>query len=260
MKKYTALLFREWKITKKFYILRMFLFLFFVAMFALTFYGLTIQNEATPEGAYITTLVISSIFCLFSGVLATEDNGAYRADVNSGWLSYSGALPLTAAEKAFSKYLFRVIVILVGLGVSVLVVNGFGAIFGVPVLYSALYVYFWSINVVLIIDLIRQFVMMHAVDMKSLKKISNIGIIIFLALFFIPSGIFPESSLEKKMKAFDEMLTTMDEEAASLLLLDYVKELFTISHLWGCVGILLMIVLLIVSVVVVKRGYERRNV
>lgn len=258
MEKYKSLLFREWKITKKFYVLRMILFLFWVAMFALFFYGVTIQNEATAEGAYMTTLIISSIFCLFSGVLAAEDNGAYKTDVNSGWLSFSWALPLTSAEKAFSKYLFRVIVILVGLGVSVIVVNGFGVIFGVPVLYSALYVYFWSINVVLIIDLIRQFIIMRAMDMKSLKKIYNIGTIIVVAGFIL-SEIFLGSRLEEKMNSFEEMFTTMDEEAVSVFIFSVVKDLFTISHLWGFAGILLMIVLLIVSAVVVKRGYERRR-
>lgn len=258
MEKYKSLLYREWKITKKFYILRTILFLFFVAMFALTFYGLTIQNEPTAEGAYMTALVISTIFCLFSGVLAAEDNGAYKTDVNSGWLSFSWALPLTSAEKALSKYLFRVIVILVGLGVSVIVVKGFGAVFGVPVLYSALYVYFWSINVVLIIDLVRQFIVMHTVDMKFLKKLLNIGTIISIAGFIL-IDISMGSKLEKKLNALVEMTGTMEDAEAGAFLLSVMKDLFTISHLWGCIGILLMIVLLIVSAVVVKRGYERRK-
>lgn len=259
MKKYKALVFREWKITKKFYVFRSVLFLFFVAMFALAFYGLTIQNEMSADGASITALVISSIMCVLSGVLAAEDNGGYKSDVNSGWLNFSWALPLTSSEKAMGKYLFRVLVILVGLLITIIAMSGLCAVFGCPLPLSALYAFFWGINVVLLIDLIRQFIVMHATDMKSLKKICNIGSIIVGVWLFLPIDIFPGGNLGDKIEDFFERTSTMGEDEASLLMDNVMVDLFTISHLWGCVGILLMIILLIISFVVVKRGYERRK-
>lgn len=258
MKKYKALVFREWKITKKFYVFRSVLFLVFVAMFAAAFYGLTIQNEMSADGASLMALVISSIMCVFAGVLVAEDNAGYKSDVNSGWLNFSWALPLTSSEKALGKYLFRSLVILVGLLITIIAMSGLCAVFACPLPLSALYVFFWGINVVLIIDLIRQFVIMHAIDMKALKKLLNIGTIIAVVGFILIDS-FMGSKLMEKINVFMEASSNMEEEEAGLLFTNMMKELFTISHLWGCIGILLLFVILFVSFMLTRKGYERRK-
>lgn len=266
MKKYKALLFREWKITRKFYIFRSLLFLFFVVMFALASYVMARTSGVTEdgiklnglegEGAYMAASLLSFILYLFAGVMAAEDNGAYKSDVSSGWLNFSWALPVTSSEKALVKYLFRVIVILIGLVLSTIAMVGLSAIMRCSVPASAIYVYFWGISVVMIIDLIRQFVIMHAIDMKSLKKIFSIGTTIFIVWGFLPIDIFPGGN---KIDAFFENLDTMEEEEAALQMTNVMEDLFSISHLCGGIGILLTIVLLLVSFGVVKKGYDRRK-
>ena len=65
MKKYKSLLFREWKVTKKFYISKIFLFFVFVALFAVAAYVATPKNDGAATDVTILALGLS----LFLGCL-----------------------------------------------------------------------------------------------------------------------------------------------------------------------------------------------
>ncbi|MBR4085893.1 MAG: hypothetical protein IKK33_16585 [Lachnospiraceae bacterium] len=264
MKKYKVLLFREWKVTKKFYITRTLLFLFSVAMFGVVAFVSSPKNGGPAVGAAadktILALMLSFFVGCLSAILVAEDNGTYKSDVNSGWLNFSRALPITSFEKAVVKYLFRAMVILVGMILTVLSVAEICLMVGTPIQLSAIYAFFWVVNIVLVIDLIHQAIIIYDIDMKIIMRISDIGFVLFIVWCFLPIDISPYGEIKDiygiiKKGYQGEAI----DEAMSLELSNMAVEFMTISNLWGCLGFLLVIVILIVSFVVTGKGYERRK-
>lgn len=116
MTKLRSLLFREFKICKKLYIIRfLVLFAFFAFVIAGNFLFINLF-EGLPENIMKSfTNVFSMLTVLYSTMVFAEDN-TFKSDLNSGWNNYSYALPLTASERAAVK-LIRFISTL---GISVL--------------------------------------------------------------------------------------------------------------------------------------------
>lgn len=264
MNKYKALLFREWKVTKKFYITRTLLFLFFVAMFGVVTFVSSPKNGGPAVGAAadktILALMLSFFMGCLSAVLVAEDNGGYKSDVNAGWLNFSWALPITSFEKAVVKYLFRAIVILAGMLLTVLAVAGICLVVGTSIQLSAIYAFFWVVNIVLGIDLIHQAIIIYDIDMKIIMRISDIGFVLFIVWCFLPIDISPSGEIKDIYEIIRKGYQgEAIDEAMTLELTNMVVEFMTISNLWGCLGILIMFVILIISFVVTGKGYERRR-
>lgn len=262
MEKYKSLLFREWKVTKKFYISKIFLFLVFVALFAVAAYVATPKNDGAATDVTILALGLSLFLGCLPAVLVAEDNGLYKSDVNFGWLNFSQALPVTSFDKALAKYLFKTIVILAGLALTLLAVAGICFQVGAPIQMSGVYAFIWVVDVVLVCDLVKQYIIMHTIDTKYIKRIWYIGNIILIVWLMLPIDVFSNSKIRNFFEISMRGPSGNISEAEKELLNRAYTALFdflTISHLSGCIGFLLMIVILIVSFVVTRRCYERRK-
>lgn len=260
MEKYKSLLYREWKITKKFYLLRIVLLvLFTVLLGGGVIFSVNASTGQEVEAGAAEALDWALIFffyllVLFIAAASGEDNGVYKSDVSSGWLKYSWALPVTAHEKAVTKYVFRGILISAGTIYMFASVGTISAIIGFAHMKTVLYAFFWCLDAILATYIVRDYIVMNAVDVKALKKMGNIAIVVFVIVFELPAfmriirGVPPEEVLDAKITA---MINAGDYSA--------ILELITIPDLWGCIGILLLFVIFVGGFLLSRKSFERRS-
>ncbi len=263
--KYKSLLYREWKVSKKFYLLRIVLILLFTLMLGgvMIYWStgavgtLVIEGETVPatEGPMdVTFIFLFYLLVLFMAAASGEDNGVYKSDVNSGWLKFSWALPVTAHEKAVTRFSFRGIVVLIGTLYMFASIGVICGITGFAHMKTVVYAFFWCLDFCLLLDTIKDFVIMRAVDMKAVKKMGNIALVVIIVAIELPyfmkaiQGTPPEDILEGKM-----MTMIKNNDFSGL------TELITIPDLWGWVGILLLFVILIGGFLLSRKNFERRN-
>lgn len=260
MEKYKSLLYREWKITKKFYLLRIVLLVLFTVMLG----GGTIYAVNASAGREVAAgadealdwalIILFYLLVLFMAAASGEDNGVYKSDVSSDWLKYSWALPVTAHEKAVTKYVFRGILVLSGTIYMFASVGAICAITGFAHMKTVVYAFFWGLDAILAYTIVKDFIVMNAVDMKSLKKMWNIVFIAFVIVFELPyildaiRGVPPEDLIDEKLKAIVE---NSDYSVAI--------ELVSIPDFWGYIGILLLFVIFVVGFLLSRKSFERRS-
>lgn len=119
MTKLRSLIFREIKICRKLYIIRILvLFAFFAFAIGGAFLFTDLFKELPEKENLVKSFIemFSILILLYSTVVFEEDNNTFKSDLNSGWNNYSYVLPITAAERAAVK-LIRFIITL---GISVL--------------------------------------------------------------------------------------------------------------------------------------------
>ena len=105
MKKIRSLIFRELKICRKQYIIRALALFAFSAFAIVVTFLFTNLFEQMPEKENLIksfTEMFSMLILLYATVVFADDS-SFKSDLNSGWLGYSYALPLTACERAAVK-------------------------------------------------------------------------------------------------------------------------------------------------------------
>ena len=128
------------------------------------------------------------------------------------------------------------------------------AITGFAHMKTVVYAFFWCLDAILATYIVRDYIVMNAVDVKALKKMGNIAIIVFVIVFELPAfmriirGVPPEEVLDAKLTA---MIEKGDYSA--------LEELITIPDFWGCIGILLLFVIFVVGFLLSRKSFERRN-
>lgn len=255
--KYKSLVYREWKVSKKFYAPRVALLGLFLILMGpiLVFIGNSEVSATDPPGTQtMSCLFLFYLLIACIAAMAGEDNGVHKADVDTGWLRFSWALPLTAFEVTMGKYIFKVVMILIGTIVMFVSVGTLTALTDFTLMAEVVYAFFWCLNVVLLFNLFSNLFMLRAVDKKTLKKMSTISGIMGVALLFLPdiwfllSGKSSENTVESNM-----------EQAFESVDYNRLLDLLTIPDFWGWIGILLLFVILAAGFVVTWKGYERRN-
>lgn len=252
--KYKSLVYREWKVSKKFYAPRVTLLgLFFIL---LGYVAILIVKEPTndSEAATLGVLFLSYLFVACIAAMVGDDNGVHKADMDTGWLRFSWALPLTAFETVMGKYIFKVIVIAIGTIFMFVSVGAFTALTDFTLMAEVVYAFFWCLDVVLLFNVFRDLFMLRAVDIKTMKKMSTIFGVVGVALLFLPDIL-----LLGNWATAGESFYSQVEQAFATMNNAKLIDLITIPDFWGFVGILLLFVILPVGFVVTRKSYERRN-
>lgn len=255
MTKYKSLVFRELKLSRKHYLGMFALSILFLGLMVLCVF--VAGGEFVRQGERLDTfsLIMTYMFAAISTYCAVHDSGVFKADINSGWNTYSYALPVTAFEKAASNYIVKIITIIAGMAVTIL---GSAAIFaagGSTLTMGTIFGFFLFVDVFLAFEIVYQAIILRANDMKSLKKLGSIaGGIAFVVIFVLPEFI-PAGDASSALDTFMTDMETMQSPSALNKYLEYI----TIPDVWGYVGIALMFVLLAVGFVVTWKSYERRE-
>ena len=257
MEKYKSLVYREWKVSKKHYVPRMVLlglFLILVGFVIILFVKEPVTDPAEAEAGTLGVLFLSYLFVACIAAMIGDDNGVHKADVDTGWLRFSWALPLTAFETAMGKYIFRVLLILVGALFVFVSVGALTAFTYFDLMAEVVYAFILCLDAVLLYDLLHKAFILRAVDKKTMKKMSTIFGAVGVALLCLPDILF-----WGKAATEGEGFETQMEQAFATMNNAKLLDLLTIPDFWGVLGILLLFVILAAGFVVTWKGYERRN-
>ena len=257
MKKYKSLIFRELKISKKHYISHALLMGAFAAMLLFAVFigwkdSIANATEQDMSEFHATLGMFAFMFSFLTSVLAAYDTDIYQADKNTGWLRYSYALPITAKEKALSRYTVKLAAILIGGILSAAMAAAVGLPFGYSFVAGAINVYLLALDSFMLFELIRASAMAAGWSEKKAKLLEwgililifGGGIIAFLwALAF--GGL---------MEELQEMMTEDPEFMERFMgdILDFAKGLNVIPAV-------VLIALLVGSFFAAKKLNERRE-
>lgn len=178
MTKLRSLIFREFKVCRKLYIIKfavLFAFFAFAVGGAFLFTGLF---EGLPEKENMVrsfTEMFSMLIILYStGVFSLDDN-TFKSDLNSGWHNYSYALPITAAERAEVKLICYIgtlgISALLGM-VCVVIIN---KIAGEQFKIGYVVIQFIIPDLLLLMRIIIDFFVLRARNTDEYKKMQDKG-------------------------------------------------------------------------------------
>lgn len=252
MNKYKSLVFRELKLSARHYMFRGLMFLAFIAMLILVM--LVIKPQAAREGGAVDGFALMGAYItgIMGAVIIGEDNGVYKSDVNTGWLTFSYALPLNTFEKTMARYISKLIVIAVGaiftiIG-TVLVYTVGGCALNGNILLSL----FVFIDAMLIFNIALDAFIMRATDTKALKKMGAAAGIVIAVLIFLPDIL----SLGKTGSG-DEIIS--EEALQSVAATNDILCKFEMPEILGYISIPLMIVILIVGFIITMKNFERRE-
>ena len=114
MMKFRALLYREWRLTRKFYLIQLLVLILFIVLCFLVRLSMEIGNLKSlmeeEEGAFFVTACyyIFVYFVAFAASAAVgSDNGIIKSDVTANWMLYSYALPVKPHDRAAVRTFLR---------------------------------------------------------------------------------------------------------------------------------------------------------
>lgn len=120
-----ALLRKDWRLSRKYYISGLIAMVILAAvfmLFALSMQFGNLRNLAEDERA-VTKVVIGFLGCftmlLMPHSIAGTDANLHRADLDANWLRYSYSLPVSPKERAFSRFLLITAAQLIAIVISI---------------------------------------------------------------------------------------------------------------------------------------------
>lgn len=240
-----ALLWREWKLSRKFYLSSWAALLGMMLVYVLFEMSMRFGNlksldtdELTAVRMVISFLAIS-IAAYGPIAAAGSDNGMHKKDIQANWLRYSYALPVTPEERAAARMILLVLMQAAGFLLSVLglafalrMVNWQFSIYAVLILLVIL-------DISLLVILVQYVLVLRARDMKAYaaqqtKYISvmiGAGVVVGLLAarkmshFASPDGTV-SPALQEAVSQFEKKLVTSPD---SIKLYDLVN-LMTMGH------------------------------
>lgn len=213
MKKMSSLLYREWKISKKNLIPMV---IFIVAMAILMWIteisiieslkkDTFTDSPQTIDAMLIRTLSIMVIM-MFTIIPVSEDY-SFQADINSGWLTYSYALPVTPFERISAKFIKRTIICTVSTAFALADVWGMCKVSGKPFKEEYIVYAFIFIDVFIFKKCIDSFFILNARNNNELKKATTYSLISFsLIIYAVISRNIDTEKIIKEENSIDDIL------------------------------------------------------
>ena len=182
MTKIRSLIFREFKVCRKLYIIRfLVLFAFYAFVIGGTFLFNNLFEESSEKENIMKsfTEMFSMIIMLYSTVIFANDN-TFKSDLNSGWNNYSYVLPLTVSERATVKLIRFIstlgISVMLGM-VCVIIIN---KIVGTQFQIGYVVLQFILLDLLLLSKIIIDFFVFHARNIDEYNKMQDKGNLICL--------------------------------------------------------------------------------
>lgn len=192
--KFRSLMYREFRISRKFIMLQFGLLLAWMALV----WGMILSMGANDLSAEEMLRMVDTIILMNAlvGSMSLILYESFKADINSGWLTYSYTLPITPAERTAARLIRRLSVSLVSALISLCNAAAICAYTGKA--FGANYIV-WHIVVlagVMLGSLPNDFFILRARSGEDIKKMQTVSgmvtmglMIVMVAVIFIASGI-----------------------------------------------------------------------
>ena len=179
---FRSLLFREFRLAKKIIFIQAALLLSFMAMV----WGMVLSQDDVAEMLDTVTLMITLEAML---PVFTDDN--FRADINSGWLSYSYSLPIDPLTRVSVRFIQRFSVTFVSILLSLVNSAALCAFVGKPFGFNQIV---WHIVFLVMMSLYflpNQLIILRSRSAAEMKKLQTVaGLTMFGLIVVVIVGIF----------------------------------------------------------------------
>lgn len=215
MAAFRSLLYREFRLCKKDNIIRVALIASYTVM--MWFAVITARGiEEVEIGSIANTIcVMLSAVCIAS-CLCLDD--VYKSDINSGWLKYSYALPITPLMRSAVRAVRLFITTAAGVIFSVVNAAGLCAVAGNSFGMGYIVLQIAAADLVLVILIIRDLFMFSAKNTEALKKAEAYSSFAIMAVFALAVVLFLKIkgiSLQQFLSNDDPAPVTFDIPALS---------------------------------------------
>lgn len=200
MKLYRSLIYREWKLTRRHYMIRLAMLLLLAVLMFIPLY-LGSRGEADADLNSVVVL-FSSILAASTAILASSDNDIYKKDLLSGWNTYSHVLPVTADNRAAVSTFFRSAAFLAG----ALIISVYIIMLDSKMALHLINLYLISFILAFITSMVGQFIQYMATDKKKFKIMRTASFIAALIVFFLLDSLFSRLKTGSALSNADGML------------------------------------------------------
>ena len=257
MKLYRSLLFRELKISKRHYAVRILLMASFAALLMLAVFMAWKEDIANAPASGASEMIETSIamfgmmFGLLSAILAGYDTDVLKSDVSCGWKRYSYALPVTAKDKALAHYSVKGAAMLVGgilCGIFAAVIE---APMGQQLVAGTVNTYLVTLDALLLAGLFRELLMAAGLTEKRARLLGMLFNLLLAGAFFLWLYI---SYFDKFMENVNDMM-----ENGENLSMEAAAGILDTAESLSFIPFTVLILLAVCSFFVSVRAQERRE-
>lgn len=215
MAAFRSLLYREFRLCKKDNIIRAALIASYTVM--MWFAVITARGiEEVETGSTANTICVMLSGVCIASCLFLDD--VYKSDINSGWLKYSYALPITPLMRSAVRAVRLSITTAAGVIFSVVNAAGFCAVAGNSFGMGHIVLQIAAADLVLVILIIRDLFMFSAKNTEALKKAEAYSSFAIMAVFALAVVLFLKIkgiSLQQFLSNDDPAPVTFDIPALS---------------------------------------------
>ncbi len=253
MKLYRSLIYREFRLSRKYYILIALLFVLFEALVLLGI-GLGLEDEEAAEtvSEKLAGILITAIVPALGGFLCVRDANNYKKDVNSGWASYAKVLPANGKQRAFACILLRLgCAFFIGmLAVVFSIITQMMT--GLNTIMPTLSFFLSAMALAVLLDAVYNAVVMNTTDQKAFKTVAFIAFAAVAAVAWLVSKLIGRGEGGELLD--DGLLDKIKDPRISQKLYDFVTS-FTFLG----ISLAALTVAFIVYFIVVSKSLERRD-
>lgn len=199
MAKLRALLFREWRLNRKAQLLQLLLTLLYAGMMwaacLSTMYGDSLEDPADRAITLRGMIQLPALMlALLSGCLGLSMDLTLKSDLESGWLRYSYALPITPRDRVLARMLRSAVATGIGTVFSLLNIAGLCALADQPFEAGYVVMQVAVVALVLLMTVLNDCFILGARSPEHLKKRTNqsglalTGVGLLAALWFYKFG------------------------------------------------------------------------
>lgn len=215
--KFRSLMYREFRLSRKLIMLQFGLLLAWIALawgMMLSLDANELAGEELPR--MVDTVILMNALVGTMSLLMYEN---FKADINSGWLTYSYALPIKPVERTAARFIRRLSVSLASVLLSLCNAAAICAYMGKPFGVNYVVWYVAILAAVILFSLPNDIFILRArsgADMKKMQTVS--GLVMFGLMIVMVAVIFAASGVDLEKLAGSEKLFELPVFTADALL------------------------------------------
>ncbi|MBQ9869640.1 MAG: hypothetical protein IJM32_08280 [Ruminococcus sp.] len=250
---YKSLVYREFRLSRSYYILITLLFVLFETLVLIGMrVGIALEGGLDNDAEEGISILITSIVPAIGGFLSARDANNYKKDVISGWASYARVLPATAKQRALACILLRLgfsaFLCLLTFVWAILVRTAADLSSAVP----NISMFLAAMALTVLLDSVYSAVVMRTRDKKAFKKVALIAAVAVIGTIELISKLIGRGENGELLD--DGLLDKLKEPAASQKIFNFLTS-YTFLAISACA----LIAAFIVYFITVSKSLERRE-